>query len=358
MSHPYSFHTTTSLAEGFRDLLAGLESRLDLGSPLNIYLAGGMAVHLYTANRVTTDVDAEFSARIFLPADLMVKVKLEDGRDHIIHFDSNYNSTFALMHEDYINDAIPVEIGGNLIRVHVLSPVDLAVSKIARFADNDKEDIAALVRMGLTSSSEIEERALSAMDGFVGGMSMLRLNIRDAVDLAKSVEMELNNSKESELGCTVEMGDGIAHGFMAASGLAVVGAGMEIRAAIAEDDARKKAAMSDELVNLKNARISALPVLKDSSGVARVFWEKSCLAIAEQGVDGVDWLGVSRSVATEAIIQKGVRPADVAKVLFSISPVAVTEDGKSSLLRVIDLAADDARSLGVRQYKKDSDLEM
>jgi hypothetical protein len=40
-----------------------------------VYLADGMAVHLYTANRVTTDVDAEFGGRVHLPNDLMVEVR-------------------------------------------------------------------------------------------------------------------------------------------------------------------------------------------------------------------------------------------------------------------------------------------
>jgi hypothetical protein len=69
------------------------------------------------------------------------------------------------MHEDYLNDSIPVDLGTDRIRVHVLSPVDLAVSKIARLADNDKEDIAALVRLGLTTADEVEQRATSALAG-------------------------------------------------------------------------------------------------------------------------------------------------------------------------------------------------
>lgn len=92
------------------------------------------------------------------------------------------------MHEDYLDDAIPVDLGVDQIRVYVLSPVDLAVSKIARFADNDKEDIAALVRLGLTSADEIERRATDALVGYVGGQAMLEMNLRDAVALARDVE--------------------------------------------------------------------------------------------------------------------------------------------------------------------------
>ncbi|MGB0128701.1 MAG: hypothetical protein WBP72_13770 [Rhodocyclaceae bacterium] len=48
------FHTHTALADGLRKLFKQLEERLSLRSPVNAYLAGGMAVHLYTANRVKT----------------------------------------------------------------------------------------------------------------------------------------------------------------------------------------------------------------------------------------------------------------------------------------------------------------
>jgi hypothetical protein len=192
MLHETYFHTHTALAEGLRELLKQLEGRLSLRKPLTVYLAGGMAVHLYTANRVTTDVDAEFSGRVMLPQDLLVEVALEDGTTQVIYLDTNYNSTFALMHEDYQEDSIPVDLGLEQIRVRVLSPTDLAVSKIARLADNDREDIRALVVDGLTSADEIEERAADALSGYVGGIEMLRANLRDAVAIAREAEQLLH----------------------------------------------------------------------------------------------------------------------------------------------------------------------
>lgn len=182
------FHTHTALAEGLRELLTQLERRLSLRTPLTVYLAGGMAVHLYTASRVTTDVDAEFAGRVMLPQDLLVEVELEDGTPQVIYLDTNYNPTFALMHEDYQEDSIPVDLGLEQIRVRVLSPTDLAVSKIARLADNDREDIRALVAAGLTSADEIEARATDALGGYVGGIEMLRANLRDAVANAREEE--------------------------------------------------------------------------------------------------------------------------------------------------------------------------
>lgn len=187
-----AFHLDTPLARGLREFLRRLVERLAPTRPLTVYLAGGMAVHLYTAGRVTTDIDAEFSARVALPNDLFVEVALEDGREETIYLDTNYNSTFALMHEDYQRDALPADLGLRGIDLRVLSPVDLAVSKIARLAEVDREDIRALVQSGLTSADAIARRADEAVAGYVGGEAMLRLNIKDAVRIARATEGSLD----------------------------------------------------------------------------------------------------------------------------------------------------------------------
>ncbi len=147
-----------------------------------------MAVHLYTGSRVTTDVDAEYSARIMIPDDLVVEVQLEDGRREVLFPDTNYNSSFALMHEDYQDDALPLDLGLAFIDLRVLSPVDLAVSKIARFAEVDQEDIDALVRLGLTDANAIARRADEAIGGFIGTVALLRHNLRDALEIARRAE--------------------------------------------------------------------------------------------------------------------------------------------------------------------------
>lgn len=91
-----------------------------------------------------------------------------------------------------LSSPLKVYLAGGMayILLYVLSPLDLAVSKIARFADNDKDDIAALVRLGLTNADEIEQRATSALVGYIGGQAMLKLNLQDALALARKVEAE------------------------------------------------------------------------------------------------------------------------------------------------------------------------
>jgi len=53
--------------------------------------------------------------------------------------------------EDYQVDALPVELDWTTSKFECLRLRSLAVSKIARFAENDREDIQELVRLGLTT---------------------------------------------------------------------------------------------------------------------------------------------------------------------------------------------------------------
>ena len=186
MTHPSLVPVRdTALGRGLRELLAKLAARLDLDREVHVFLAGGMAVHLYLGKRVTSDVDAEFSARVLVPSDLIVDVVLEDGQRKALHFDTNYNSTFALMHEDYLQDSVPTDMSEGRLTLRVLNPTDLAVSKIARLAEVDRQDIRDLVRAGLTTPDAIEKRAREALVAYVGGQRMAALNLEDALKAAR-----------------------------------------------------------------------------------------------------------------------------------------------------------------------------
>lgn len=183
-------HTETALAGALRDVLQQLEQRVTFAGPVTVYLAGGMAVHLYTGVRVTTDIDAEFAVARFIPPPVGTDVVLEDGQRKHVYLDTNYNASFALLHEDYDVDAVPAGMHFSHLVLKVLSPTDLAVSKIARFAPNDQEDIAALVNAGLTDAAAIQQRAEAAISSYVGDQRMLRHNLNDAIALAQRVERQ------------------------------------------------------------------------------------------------------------------------------------------------------------------------
>lgn len=191
MIEKVKLHTATPLAQGVIKLLHELETRLELSKPLGVFVAGGVAAHFYTAARSTYDVDAEFSSRILIPQDLAVEVDMGEKGVQTLFFDTNYNSTFALMHEDYLKDSVPLDTGLEFIKVNLLSPVDLAVSKISRLSDNDKQDIADLVRSGCTNAIAIEKRANEAVGGYIGNMKEVRQNINSAVSIARQAEPKI-----------------------------------------------------------------------------------------------------------------------------------------------------------------------
>ena len=157
--------------------------------PVRMFIAGGAAVHFYTAARVTSDVDATFSRRLLLPPDLEVMWRDGDGKARMLYFDRQYNDTFGLMHENAYEDSVPFEssaINRKRIDVRVLAPVDLAVSKIARFADHDQDDIKSLAAAGLLDAKALRQRATESLGYYVGNLAPVKTSIRLACELAEA----------------------------------------------------------------------------------------------------------------------------------------------------------------------------
>ena len=153
------------------------------GEAIRMIIAGGIAVHRYCGTRYTQDIDATFSRMGFnMPTDdgLQVQYRRDDNKLSLLYLDKNYNSAFALMHEDHEEDALEWEGIGNeerIIRVYTLAPVDLALSKIARYGEQDREDILALAAGGWFTAEQFRTRALEALPYFVGNMESARTGI-------------------------------------------------------------------------------------------------------------------------------------------------------------------------------------
>lgn len=131
-------------------------------------------------------VAAVFSRRIALPDRLDVAYRDPDGAARLLYFDRQYNDTLGLMHEDAYDDSLPLTLDGidpRVLDVRVLAPLDLAVSKLGRFSEQDRSDIAALARRGLVDASGIEARALQALRGYVGDTRRVQGNIASATKI-------------------------------------------------------------------------------------------------------------------------------------------------------------------------------
>lgn len=179
--------------EAFREIAARIARALEgapKGSlPVAMYVAGGAALHFYTGERISEDVDAVFSRRVALPDDLDVAYRDADGRARLLYFDRQYNDTFGLLHEAAHDDAVPIALDGvdpRVLDVRLLAPVDLAVSKLSRLSDQDRADIAALAHAGLVKPDALRRRAEEALGGYVGDLA----RVRTSIDIACRVAAE------------------------------------------------------------------------------------------------------------------------------------------------------------------------
>lgn len=170
--------------EAFNEVLSRVQQSLKDSQPgaipIRMYIAGGAALHLLTGARVTEDIDASFSKRVLFNEDIEVSYRDPDGRARLMYLDRNYNGTLGLLHENAYDESRPVNVPGidkNLLDVRVLSPVDLAVTKLARFTDQDREDIQLLARKGLVDSAAVRKRAEEALAGYVGNVAPVRTSI-------------------------------------------------------------------------------------------------------------------------------------------------------------------------------------
>lgn len=176
------------VAERVSAQLAGVDRKL---LPVRLYVAGGAALHLRTGARLTEDIDGVFSRRVVLDDDITVAYKGPDGRGRLLYLDRNYNDTLGLMHEDAYKDAEPVELPGvdsRVLEVRLLTPLDLAVSKLARFGEQDRQDIELLARERLIDARRLRRRAEEALAGYVGNLEAVRTSIDLACNLVKAIQ--------------------------------------------------------------------------------------------------------------------------------------------------------------------------
>jgi hypothetical protein len=175
----------TEIVQRISRSLSGVSRR---SLPVRMYVAGGAAMHLLTGERVSEDIDAVFSRRMALPDNLEVAYRDADGAARLLYFDRQYNDTLGLMHEEAHEDSVPLVLDGvdpGVIDVRLLSPLDLAVSKIGRLADQDRDDIALLVRRKLVRPAKLRRRAEEAAAGYVGDLERLQNSIDIAVRIAE-----------------------------------------------------------------------------------------------------------------------------------------------------------------------------
>jgi len=176
------------IVERIRGSLRHLPPRV---GKVRMYVAGGAALHFYTGERISRDIDATFSHRIALPDNLEVAYRDADGAARVLYFDRQYNDTLGLLHEDAYEESVPLTLPGldtQALEVRLISALDLAVSKLGRFSDQDRDDIVALARRKLIGSAALRRRAEDALRGYVGDVARVQGAIESAVRMVADLE--------------------------------------------------------------------------------------------------------------------------------------------------------------------------
>jgi hypothetical protein len=171
-------YTERPIFQAARELIRQTESSMDghLEEPVRLIMTGGAAMALYSPTRSSEDVDAIFSHRIVLP-EVLVPYVDEHGRRCTLTWDRNYAPVIGLMHPDAEEDAIFVaQSPDRQFDILALSPIDLAVSKLGRYADNDQRDIQELYTDRLITPQALEARAEAAMRYYVGNVGQVHHN--------------------------------------------------------------------------------------------------------------------------------------------------------------------------------------
>lgn len=186
MSH---VQPNTPLGEAVSRLFCRVLPLLEGQAPgtMRVYVFGGCAVHLLTHSRGSADIDAEVHAAQFLRRDEVVAVLAEPefyeqgDQDLTVEFDPNYNTSLGPLHEDYLDRAIPLFgfSGDQPLHVYVAAGVDLAISKLGRYTDQDKADIEALINSGRVDVEEFVTLATQAIDYAIGNRSGMLNSLAD-----------------------------------------------------------------------------------------------------------------------------------------------------------------------------------
>ena len=181
--------------KAFAKIMSRIESALGPkrpAKPVTVCVAGGAAMHFYTGERFSNDIDAKILARVMLdPQGLQVAYRGEDGHARLLYFDTQYNDSYALLHENAYDDALPISVEGvdsRRLEVRLLRPLDLAVSKLSRFSEQDQDDIRALASAGLIDATALRRRAEAALPDYVGNLDRIRGSIEAACRLVATAD--------------------------------------------------------------------------------------------------------------------------------------------------------------------------
>lgn len=159
-----------------RDLIEFLELiEPHLDEEITLVAAGGTALTLLDAKPSTIDID--FTG----PYDsIQLFDRAESKEPHGYEIDSWPDGTvFSLtLPDDYLSRSQPIDAGLERIDLRTLHPVDLIVTKIARWDERDREDIRTARKRFDVTFQEVEQRVPAV--AYVGSQENYEANLQTA----------------------------------------------------------------------------------------------------------------------------------------------------------------------------------
>ena len=151
---------------------------------IKAFIFGGCAMHILTNSRGSGDIDVEFSAAQHVK-ESEIKFNISpiaygtNGTKLRLLYDRSFTPTLGPLHEDYQDDAIQISTAmrPSPLWLYVVTPADLAVSKLGRFGGKDEEDILTLIKLKKLTIEDFVKRAKEAADYYVGNSMSVRGNI-------------------------------------------------------------------------------------------------------------------------------------------------------------------------------------
>ncbi|QKK02678.1 MAG: hypothetical protein HND55_08480 [Pseudomonadota bacterium] len=183
----------SSLQQALHVLVERVSAQVRADHSIDAFLAGGVAIYLHLkkaggqaaeAARYSEDADIHFGRSLILDDLPVVSYKDHEGNERMLALDGSYTIDIGLHHPDCFQDAEFLFASENgRVRLYLLSPLDLAVTKTGRLQDHDRSDIELLARAGLLGAQAFRQRATEALDYLATDPSMVRVNIDEAAGL-------------------------------------------------------------------------------------------------------------------------------------------------------------------------------
>lgn len=143
-------------------------------------------MNIYTGDKLATSIDVSYSERMMIPENLVSSIKGIDGLDSMLRFNVYHNQMLAVARMHAFRDAIAVNFGLKMIQLMVLTPVDLAVSKLGRLSETDLEDGCSLARAGLVTAVQVLARGEEAFSDYVCDTKDLQANLKRLADAIRN----------------------------------------------------------------------------------------------------------------------------------------------------------------------------